>query len=73
MRTPNDAVAIAALEEQVRELRDDVEDLARSTKALVDAWNTATGMVKFVKLLATLVAAVGAIYVFFAHGFSKAP
>jgi roadblock/LC7 domain-containing protein len=60
---------------QIAELRADVADLkdqlevvmqnqdaqTQATAALVEAWNTGTGVVKFVKWLAGLVGAVGVI------------
>jgi hypothetical protein len=54
---------------EFKRLEEKFDDLATSTKALVEAWNTATGVVKFVKLLSTLIAAVGAIWLFIKHGF----
>jgi hypothetical protein len=35
-------------------LRDEVAELNRSTKALVDAWNAANSLVRFIKVLATI-------------------
>jgi hypothetical protein len=71
MMHETDQAAIAVLQSQLERLRAEVGELSKSTKALVDAWNTATGMVKFVKLLSTVVAAIGAIYLFVKHGFTR--
>jgi hypothetical protein len=60
---------LAVLETTVEQLRDEVSQLNASTKALVDAWNTATGVVKFVKLMSTMIAAMGAVWLFIRHGF----
>ena len=54
---------------EFRRLEEKFDEMNSSTKALVEAWNTATGVVKFVKLLSTLIAAVGAIWLFTKHGF----
>lgn len=71
--TPDSAVAIALLQQDVRELKAAVEQQAAETKALVEAWKAATGVVKFMKLLATVIAAVSAIWLFLVHGIPKAP
>lgn len=55
---------------ELKELREEVQALTESTKALVEAWNTATNVVKFVKVLSSLVAALAAIYFFVTHGFA---
>lgn len=60
--------AIAVLARDVELLREEVEELSKSTQALVDAWNTATGLVKFIRLLSTVAAAMGALYMFLRHG-----
>jgi alkylhydroperoxidase/carboxymuconolactone decarboxylase family protein YurZ len=60
---------IVELRVEVEMLRDEVAELNRSTKALVDAWNAANSLVRFVKVLASIAAAVSAIYFFVRHGF----
>lgn len=68
--SPQDAVTIAVLQAEVVQLRDEVKELSDSTRALVEAWNAAGGIVKFVKWLSTLVAAIGTVYLFVKHGFT---
>jgi hypothetical protein len=57
--------------EEFERLESKVDDLTASTKALVEAWQTATGVVKFVKYLSTFIAAVGTVWFFVTHGFTK--
>lgn len=64
MNLPQEQERLAVLERQMIELRADI-------KGLVEAWNAATGLVKFVKFLSTLVAAVSAVYLFLKHGVGK--
>lgn len=62
-------ISITRLQDEVKELRSEVKELTASTKALVEAWDTATNVVKFVKLLASIVAAIGVIWFFVTYGF----
>lgn len=39
-----------------------VDDLTLEIRSLVDAWNTARGMVRFVKLLGSIATAVAAMW-----------
>ena len=43
------AVEIALLRRDLEELQSDVKELNKEIKSLVSAWNTATGLVAFVK------------------------
>lgn len=66
--TPLDpAVEVARLQERVGDLEYNLarrlEALEESTKALVQAWETASGMVKFVKVVAGLGTALVGLYV----------
>ena len=54
MSEPN-STEIALLRQEVRDLTVQVHDL-------VDAWNTARGVVKFVKLLGSLAASAAAVW-----------
>ena len=46
---------LEAMQTELKAVRKDIKDL-------LDAWNTATGVVKFVKWLSTLMAAMAVIY-----------
>ena len=46
---------LEAMQTELKAVRKDIKDL-------LDAWNTATGVVKFVKWLSTLMAAMALIY-----------
>ena len=46
---------LEAMQTELKAVRKDIKDL-------LDAWNTATGVVKFVKWLSTLTAAMAVIY-----------
>lgn len=52
-------------------LEEKVTGLVTDTRALVDAWNAAGGLVKFVKLIATLMTALGGIWLILTHGFNR--
>lgn len=73
MENSQDGAKLAVLRSEVRQLRDEVKQLSSETRALVDAWTAATGLLRFVKVVSTLVAALGVIYFFLTHGFTKAP
>lgn len=51
--------------ERLAVLEKTVGELSRDVKALVDAWKAATGLVKFIKLLATIAAAFAGAYAMF--------
>lgn len=53
----------ADLAEKVDDLARKVDHLTAQTANLVEAWNTATGMLKFIKWGAGLVAAITAAWV----------
>lgn len=48
-----------------------LDDLSKSTEALVEAWKTAGGLVKFVKFLSTFVAALGSLWLVVRYGFGR--
>lgn len=64
----DEAVTLALLKTEVDALRDEVAALTKSTGDLVAAWNAAATFVKFIKLLSSLIAAGGAIWLFFRSG-----
>ena len=45
---------IELLKSEVRQLHENMDKLNLSVKALLDAWTTAAGMVKMVKVLSTI-------------------
>lgn len=53
------------------ELRQEIADLRNDVRGLLDAWNTAKGLVKFVKFLSGLATAVTAIWALFKLGKSN--
>lgn len=72
MNRQEDIVSLALLQLEVEQLRGEVAELSASTKALVEAWNAAGSVVKFVKWVSTFVAAIGTVYLFFkGFGFTK--
>lgn len=64
----DEAVTLALVLREVKDLRGDVAAHRAETEGLIEAWKTAGGVVKFVKLLSTVLAALGAVYLFFRHG-----
>lgn len=58
----------AESEIELAEIRQDIADLRGDIAGLLEAWNTANGVVKFVKWIAALVAAFSTIYVACAVG-----
>ena len=50
-------------------MQEELKAVRKELKDLLDAWNTATGVVRFVKWLSTLVAAIAVITAAF-KGFS---
>lgn len=56
------AIAATPMQYEVQALRREVRQLSDEVKGLVDAWNTAQGVVKFMKLLGGLATAATALY-----------
>lgn len=48
---------------EMRQLRNEVRELSQQVHDLVEAWNTARGLVRFVKVLGQLATAGAAIWV----------
>ena len=59
---PNPEVEIILLQKEMSDLRKEVHDLSKEVAGLVRMWETASGVVAFVKWLAGLSAAVGVIF-----------
>lgn len=55
-------VEIALLQKELVDLKDEVHALSKEVSGLVDAWKTASGVVAFIKWLASAVVALGIIW-----------
>lgn len=55
-------VSIAVLQQQVKQLTTDVEELTKATNDLVKAWEAAQAFVSLVKLASALAGAAGMIW-----------
>jgi hypothetical protein len=58
----------AMLEADISDLREEVAALRGDIKGLVEAWQTASGLAKFVKWVASIATAVGVIWVMMKGG-----
>lgn len=56
-------VTLESLSHEVQELRADMKEMREEVRDLVAAWNTATGLLKFVKWAAGLFAAIATAWV----------
>lgn len=56
------AVEIALIRADLEAMQEELKAVRKDLKDLLDAWNTATGMVRFVKALSTLMAALAVVY-----------
>lgn len=65
------AVEIALLRRDLESLQADVKELNKEIKSLVSAWNTATGLVTFVKYAAALVTGLTVLWYAFYNFFHK--
>ena len=52
----------AEMKRELAEVRADIQALRTDVQDLVSAWKTATGVVRFVKWISTLMAALAVIY-----------
>lgn len=59
---------VVELRKELAETRDEVKAQTAATKELVEAWKTATGVVRFVKWTSTLVTAIGVIWAAIRYG-----
>lgn len=55
-------VQIALLQKEVEDLTTDIKELKTLVQGLVDAWTTATGLLKFVKILGVIGVGASAIW-----------
>lgn len=66
MATASDKeIELALLRHDVQELKVVVEKQGEQLNDLLDAWNTANGLVKFIKWMAGLATAAGMLFSFF--------
>lgn len=65
MSNPNPELEIVLLQKEMSDLRQEVHDLSKEVAGLVRMWETASGVVAFVKWLAGLAAAVSVLYALF--------
>jgi hypothetical protein len=56
-----DHTELALLRQDMEEMKKDMKDLKGEVKELLEAWNTATGILKIMKWLAMFGAAIAAI------------
>jgi len=57
----NDHTELALLRQDIEEVKRDMKELKAEVKSLLEAWNTATGLLKFIKWSATMIAAAGVL------------
>jgi archaellum component FlaC len=55
-------IEMQALREEVNDLKAEVSELRKDIAGLIEAWNTAQGVTKFVKWLSTFITGAGIIY-----------
>lgn len=61
-------VELALLRRDVEDMQKDIHKLTEQVQGLVDAWNTASNVVAFVKWLSGAVVALTALWVFWKDG-----
>lgn len=59
---PNHEIEVVLLQKEMADLRQEVHDLSKEVAGLVRMWETASGVVAFVKWLAGLATAVTVLY-----------
>ena len=70
MSNQNPIVEMALIRADLEAMQSELKAVRKELKGLLDAWNTATGVVRFVKWLSTLVTAGAIIFAAF-RGFSE--
>ena len=61
MSNQDPAVEMALIRADLEAVQSELKAVRKELKDLLEAWNTATGVVRFVKWLSTLVAAIAVI------------
>ena len=62
MPEKDQAVEIALIRADIEAVQEELKAVRKELKDLLEAWNTATGMVRFVKWLSTMMAALAVVY-----------
>ena len=70
MSNQDPIVEMALIRADLEAMQSELKAVRKELKDLLDAWNTATGVVRFVKWLSTLVTAAAIIFAAF-KGFSE--
>ncbi len=70
MSNQDPIVEMALIRADLEAMQSELKAVRKELKGLLDAWNTATGFVRFVKWLSTLVTAGAIIFAAF-RGFSE--
>ncbi|WP_397578452.1 hypothetical protein [Sphingorhabdus sp.] len=70
MSNQDPIVEMALIRADLEAMQSELKAVRKELKGLLDAWNTATGVVRFVKWLSTLVTAGAIIFAAF-KGFSE--
>jgi hypothetical protein len=70
MSNQDPIVEMALIRADLEAMQSELKAVRKELKGLLDAWNTATGVVRFVKWLSTLVTAGAIIFAAF-RGFSE--
>ncbi len=60
--TDHENMSTEALSQEVHHLRHEVTELSANVRDLVEAWNTARGMVRFVKFLGAIAASCTTVW-----------
>jgi ribosomal protein S12 methylthiotransferase accessory factor YcaO len=61
MSNQDSAVEMALIRADLEAVQSELKAVRKELKDLLEAWNTATGVVRFIKWLSTLVAAIAVI------------
>lgn len=71
LSSPENIVSLAVLQVEMEQVKAELAANTEATKELIAAWNAAGKVIAFIKLCASLIAALGAIWLFMKTGFTK--